>query len=42
MVGELTTDDTDRHGRMKERGENGAVDVPEGSREQTAKRGINA
>ena len=41
MVGELTTDDTDRHGRMKEE-ENGAVDVPEGSREQTAKRGINA
>jgi len=42
VVGELTKDDTDRHGRMKERGQNGAVEATEGSREQTAKRGINA
>ena len=36
MVGELTTDDTDRHGRMKERGRTGPWMSPRevGSRQQ--------
>ena len=36
MVGELTTDDTDRHGRMKERGRTGLWMSPRevGSRQQ--------